>query len=194
MTTTQIIERAAKSDPEARGLIYSEFKDFVWHISIGIAKNSRDAEDIASEVFVKVFSKIKGFRFKSSFKSWLYRVAVNTALNYIKKEKRQKTVNLENSITTVPETDTGVYDLIESRDTVSSLMGELDAKSRMILVMREIDGMSYADIAVALDTNISTVKTWIYRSREELRRVYTKNMKNTESNKGGEINEKYAPR
>jgi len=176
MTTAEIINKAAESDPVARGQIYSEFRDFVWHVCLGIARDSYVAEDIASEVFITVFRKIKSFKFKSAFKSWLYRIAVNTALNHIKKLKRQRTRDIEDYLPVYPREHDDIYENMENKNTVSSLMAGMDEKSSMILMMREVEGMSYADIAESLGANISTVKTWIHRAREELRQIYLRDM------------------
>ncbi len=172
MITNDIIVSAAKRDSEAFRQIYMEFRDFVWNISITVTSNKTHAEDIASEVFLKLFKNIKKFKFKSSFRSWLYRITINTALNYIDKEKRRQTKHLNEDYKDkehrMPDPENEIYE----KTLTNRLLGKLDAKQRLLLVLREIEGLSYSDISQMLLMNIGTVKTNIYRARDKLREIY----------------------
>ncbi len=139
----------------------------VWNIALGITSDEASAEDAASEVFVKLFKKYNKFSGKSSLKTWIYRVAVNTVLNYVKKEKRRKTLNLKENLTYSSSTEK-----YENKDTVERILSELDEKNKTFIVLREMQGLSYKEISDILGMKIGTVKTNIYRAREKMKNIY----------------------
>ena len=85
-----IITEAAKGDINAFEEIYKTYSRFVFNISLRVTCNYGDAQEVTQEAFMKIYNKLSSFSFKSSFKTWLYRIAVNTAINFIKKESRQR--------------------------------------------------------------------------------------------------------
>ncbi len=164
MISDNIILRAKKKDRDAFEVIYNEFKDFVWNVAVKITGNQTLAEDVAAEVFIKVFDKIKKFKFKSSFKTWIYRVTVNTTLNYIDKEKR-RAVKQVNEDYLKEESNVAEY-------TVKELLHHLEKKEKMIIILREVEGLTYGEIADAMNISLAAVKTKIYRIRNKLRKNY----------------------
>jgi len=172
--TDNTLLEARNRIPGAFREIYMEFSDFVWTVALKTSGNTVTAEDITSEVFIKLFKKIDKFHFQSSFKSWLYRVTVNTALNYIKKEKRHRVGKLVEDLTDSVNDDNNIEDSLSDRDLAQRLLNNLDVKHRIMIVLRDIEGLSYEEIADALKMNLGTVKTKIYRAREQLRAAYIK--------------------
>ncbi|MBN2406262.1 MAG: sigma-70 family RNA polymerase sigma factor [Elusimicrobia bacterium] len=163
---------AQRGDLEAMGQIYSAYIDLVWNISLKMTLNRTHAEEAASEVFLRIFRKISKFKFRSSFKTWVYRLTVNTVINYIEKEKRRKTWYIDEERL---EREYGVPAAQEDpaeKDMCGKLLAGLRQRERMLLILREIEGMSYCDIAEAAGMSIGAVKTGIYRARESLRRAY----------------------
>jgi len=170
MVTEEIIRRAQKRDMEAASEIYKKYKNFVWNISLKMTADRETAEDVTAEVFIKIFTKLKSFRFQSSFKTWIYRITVNTALNFLKKEKRRQTQEVEENARHVkyvsPEKG------IEAESTVERILSGLNEEERILVVLREIEGLSYNEISEITKMNLGTVKTKIFRVREKLRKIY----------------------
>jgi RNA polymerase sigma-70 factor (ECF subfamily) len=171
MITKEIINQAKNKDHEAFESIYAEYKDFVWNISLKISGNSSIAEDITSEVFIRLFKKINKFNFKSSFKTWLYRISVNTALNCMDKINRKKTKQLNPDYRDKIEV-TDRENTRDESDIVNGLLHELNNEDRMLIVLRELEGQPYKDIAAIFKISLASVKTKIYRAREKLRNKY----------------------
>ncbi|MFW6134909.1 MAG: RNA polymerase sigma factor [Elusimicrobiota bacterium] len=180
MVSKEVIQKAKKGDTDAFREIYSEFKDFVWNIALKTAGNRTMAEDAASLIFIRVFKKMKKFKFKSSFKTWLYRVAVNTTINYIKKENNSETLQLNTDY------KDDLYDAhkfqkeLSNKDLVKTILNRLPANQRMLVTLREFQGMSYEEISKYMNISMSSVKVGIYRAREKMRKIYRELMKENE--------------
>lgn len=163
-----IISRAASGDTGAMRAVYDEYSGFVWNLALKFTGDETLAEDAASEVFVRLFKKLGKFRGRSSFRTWLYRFTVNTVINFVKKQRRRNSLPLKESAY-LPEEDAGT---LEERDLAARLLGELGGEERMILILREAEGMSYSEIAGVLGIKVPAVKSRIYRARMRLREVY----------------------
>ncbi len=170
MITKSDIKKAASGDEAAMEKIYQYYSAFVWNVALKTCLNRDVAADALQEVFIKVFKKLGSFRFYSSLKTWIYRITVNTTLNLIKKEKRREGLELD---CTRLKARSGEPDL-ESKQTAQELLGTLDPEDRILIVMREMEGMSYKEIAASSKMTLSSVKTRIYRAREKMRTAYDK--------------------
>jgi RNA polymerase sigma-70 factor, ECF subfamily len=136
-------------------------------------------DDISQDVFISVYHKLKEFRFESKFTTWLYRITVNKCRDYLRKKKvRSIFVPIKDS-----DTDYGVKPFSENVDIPNLVRGaieKLPEKLRVPLVMRDIDGFSYKEIADSLSTEVGTVKSRIFRARESLKIIlepYQKELK-----------------
>lgn len=171
MISEGTILEAKKGNSEAFKRIYLEFKNTVWNVALKTTRNRTYAEDVTTEVFVKVFTRIRQFKFKSSFKTWLYRITVNTAFNYLKKEKTRETSPLTEEYglnNDNPEAD----ETFARKDFIDKLLDRLGGKQRMIITLREIEGLSYEEIAGMLKMKPGTVRINVYRAREKLRAAF----------------------
>ena len=169
-----IVDLAAGGDIEAFEKIYKAASAFVYTIALRIANNRDDAEDIMQEVFIKVYRNLAQFRFHSSFKTWVYRITVNTTVNACRaksKELRRRDEEIEDI------TDIGQYPaqrgetISENKDNekhISSLLKILNPDQRVCIVLREIEGLSYKEIAEVLKVKINTVRSRLKRAREVL--------------------------
>ncbi|MFC2061360.1 RNA polymerase sigma factor [Elusimicrobiota bacterium] len=180
MIQRDIIERAKEKDEEAMEEIYLEFKDFVWNIALKTAGSRTAAEDAAAETFIRVFKKIGKFNFKSSFKTWLYRVTVNTTLNCMDKERRRKTLHLNEEYRDIQAEGSAPQDDGRDNEMVNKMLDKLEPKERIFVYLRDIQGTAYNEIADIMKMNIGTVKTNIYRAREKLRKIYKEEFPNEE--------------
>ena len=154
--------------------LYKEFAGFVYNVALRIASNATDAEELTQEVFITVFKKLHTFSGLSSIKTWLYRVTVNTTLNYLKKKSRgsKKEVELDD---TISQGVTGYRDTPDDEinksfasQRVNKLLNSLPPDQKVCVVLRELEGFSYEEISKAVGVNINTVRTRIKRAREAL--------------------------
>ena len=139
-----------------------------------------EAEDVAQEAFIKAFRAIGSFRGDSAFYTWIYRIAINTAKNALVASKRRPVSfgidvqdpeqgDLEARLTD-GETPEQLALTEEIRETVNAAMGDLPEELRTAIVLREIDGLSYEEIAASMDCPVGTVRSRIFRAREAIDR------------------------
>jgi len=145
-----------------------------------ISGNEEDALDLAQEVFVKAYFNLKSFRAQSRFSTWLKRIKVNHCLNHVRRQKGKKHVDIEDPALGADErlrTESRASAGLEAREKRERIGATLDAMGetlRVALVMRDLDGLSYQEIADELDLGLSAVKMRINRARQEFRALYVK--------------------
>ena len=165
-----ILIRASQGDMQAFEDVYKASSSFVYNVAFRVVNNKEDATDVAQEVFLIIYDKLKGFRFESSFKTWVYRITANCAINYAKKISRSKTVPFEEALgegAVLSEAATNMEQEDQNK-LVEKLLAELNPEQRACVVLRDIQGLSYEEIAQALNVNINTVRSRLKRSREKL--------------------------
>lgn len=165
-----ILIRASQGDMEAFEAVYKASSSFVYNVAFRIVNNREDALEVAQEVFLIIYDKLKGFRFESSFNTWVYRITANCAINYAKRNSRIKTVPFEDAFgegAVLNEAQTHM-DQEHQSQLVEKLLAELNPDQRACLVLRDIQGLSYEEIAQVLNININTVRSRLKRSREKL--------------------------
>lgn len=169
-----LLQQASQGDIQVFEEIYKYASSFVYSVALRTVRNREDAQEITQEVFLKVFKSLKDFKFQSSFKTWVYRITVNTALNVIKKAghdlNRQVEYN-ENMIIENARPGNTIESIIETQDKekkVHDLLAALTPEYRVCIVLREIQGLSYEEIAQTLKVNINTVRSRLKRAREIL--------------------------
>ena len=174
-----LVRRAQSGHRGAFDLLVRKYQSKVLSVARRYARHPQMAEDIAQETLIRAYRGLQQFRGDSSFYTWLYRITVNSARSEIAARQRDRgMVSLEgprgsgmeeNSIyltdANTPEL-TAVAD--EIRDTVNTALDGLPAEQRRAIALREIDGLSYEEIAVATDTPLGTVRSRIFRARETI--------------------------
>ena len=165
-----ILLRASQGDLQAFEGVYKASSSFVYNVAFRIVNNREDALEVAQEVFMTIYHKLKGFRFESSFKTWVYRITANSAINFAKKSSRLKTVPYEDDLGEgeVLNEVHAQMDQEHQSQLVENLLAELNCDQRACMVLRDIQGLSYEEIAQALNININTVRSRLKRSREKL--------------------------
>lgn len=172
--SNDLLHQASQGNMQAFEEIYKIASSFVYSVALRTVRNREDAQEITQEVFLKVFKNLKDFKFKSSFKTWLYRITVNTTLNVIRKTEHDLSRQFEyNENMTIenawPENATdSILDNQENEKKVNDLLAALTPEYRVCIVLREIQGLSYEEIAQTLKTNINTVRSRLKRAREIL--------------------------
>lgn len=171
-----IIERAQAGDIDAFEAIYKATSGFVFNVSLRVVNNRQEAQEVTQDVFVKIYHSLKEFEFRSSFSTWAYRIAVNTALNACKRSSKhdRRRQDLESVIDTRAAAVDSQDELIkkdeqqQARATLESLLARLNPDQRACIVLREIEGFSYEEISRTLRINLNTVRTRLKRARVAL--------------------------
>jgi RNA polymerase sigma-70 factor (ECF subfamily) len=162
--------------------LFEKFSPMVYNLALRLSGNKADAQDIAQDAFLKAVRGLRDLRDHSFAGTWLYRITVNVWKNRVRSEKRRsfwKTFSLdwgggdaEKPALQVQAPDAPVDAALEKRDEKAALeaaLAGLDPEERAILVLREIDGLSYQEIAEIVEKPLGTVKSGISRAREALR-------------------------
>lgn len=169
----EAIEKAAHGDMHAFEDIYRSMSSAVYSIALGITRNRQDAEDAAQETFIRIFRNIKNFRFGSSFGTWVYRIAVNTAINKYHQRSRRAavTLNIEDASGLPAPAGSEARAAIDKADAnlkVAALLAGLSPEHRAVIIMREMEGLDYREIADTIGVPINTVRSRLKRAREAM--------------------------
>lgn len=182
-----LIRRCQRGDLEAMELLIVRYQDRLYNTILKICTNPDDAAELTQETFVKVIEKISTFKGKSSFYTWLYRVGVNLTLSFCKRRQRLPMQSMDRPLR--PETDRTAATLAaylacrekadpallaqsrEVQEIVLQTLERLDEDHRTVLVLRDIEGMSYEEIARILEIELGTVKSRISRARTHLKEL-----------------------
>lgn len=171
----ELVRNAPEGDTRA-------FEELVRRYDTKVVTNCRylsgspsDAEDLAQEVFVKAFFGIAGFEGRASFQTWLQRIKANHCINWVKK-KRIQTVDADPEVVERasgrPAEAEIALDREETRERVGGVLMEMTETLRVPLILRDMDGMAYEEIAEELGVGLSATKMRIKRGREEFRRLF----------------------
>jgi RNA polymerase sigma-70 factor (ECF subfamily) len=175
----QLVERAQRGDKKAFELLVSKYQRKLGRLLSRFIRDPAEVEDVAQEAFIKAYRALPSFRGESAFYTWLYRIGINTAKNYL--------VALGRRAPTTTEFDSEEAENFEDGDqlrdantpenelmskqiaqTVNDTMEELPEELRTAIVLREIDGLSYEEIATVMNCPIGTVRSRIFRARETI--------------------------
>jgi RNA polymerase sigma-70 factor (ECF subfamily) len=189
----KLVRLAAQGDQEAFGQLVSTYEKQVYNLALRMVGNREDAADLTQEAFLRVWRGLDNYKADAAFSTWLYRLTSNVCIDFLRREKRRKTVSLtfldeeqgEAVELSIPDPAAGPEQLAietEHRETMAAAMGELDVEFRQILTMRVINGLSYDEIGDALDLKPGTVKSRLSRAREKLRKQLLKTGNKTDGN------------
>jgi len=174
-----LVKRSKGGDLDAFDELVRRYQGKVYTVAYRFMGNHADAGDLAQEAFIRVFQALSSFRGDSSFATWIYRIASNVCRDELRKQQRQKKVSLDEMISQNGGSPLLVsgdpspqeqLERIELRDQVQRHLNELSGDHRLILVMRDIQGLSYEEIASALDCSVGTIKSRLSRARQALKR------------------------
>jgi RNA polymerase sigma-70 factor (ECF subfamily) len=173
----QLIRECLAGRTEAFGELVIRYQDRLYNALCGILNSSDDARDVAQDAFVQAFQQLKTFRGQSAFYSWLFRIALNAAASQRRRTRRNVTsidAAREQSGSDPPDrhpssAPSHAMETDERRAAVQSALARLPAEFRIPLVLKEIDGMKYHEIAAVVGCPVGTVRSRIHRARSELR-------------------------
>jgi len=190
-----LVRRVKKGDYRAFDLLVLKYQSRVIACAFKYVKERQLAEDIAQEAFIKSYKSIDSFREESSFYTWVYRITVNTAKNYLVSSKRRDEVvisdlSLDDSF--YPEkldvdSPQEILKANELRDLIFETLSSLGEETRTALSLREFDGLSYEQIAEIVQCPVGTVRSRIFRGREMIEEVVSKHMGKNSINQNTKI-------
>ena len=173
-----VIRAVLDGDANAFELLVKEYEKNVYNLALRMTGNSEDAYDMSQEAFIKAYNSLHSFRGDSKFSVWLYRIVSNVCLDFLRSRGRKATVSLSMENDDGEEVELDIADEASSpqalldrsltRDAVRRGLQSLPPDHREILLLREIQGMSYDEIARILDLEVGTVKSRIFRARKKL--------------------------
>ena len=184
MTEQELVERAKKGDETAFEVLVTDNEKRIYNLCRRLTGNPEDAAELTQEAFLNAWRGLSRFQGESSFSTWLYRLASNACIDFLRKEKRRQ--NLSMTVSLDDEEEARQVELpderyaperelerTEVRQAVAAGLERLTPEHRQVLVMREINGLSYAEIGAVLGLEEGTVKSRIARARNALRKVLT---------------------
>lgn len=173
-----IVLKVLGGDANAFETLVLEYEKNVYNIALRMTGNSEDAADMTQEAFIKAYNSLQSFRGDSKFSVWLYRIVSNVCLDFLRSKNRRPTVSLSVEDDDGEDAQLDVADESQSpellldrkltRDSVRRGLDSLPPDYRQILLLREIQGLSYDEIAQALSLEVGTVKSRIFRARKRL--------------------------
>jgi len=176
----KLVVRVQKGDKTAFDLLVRKYQHKIAKLISRYVRDRREVEDVTQEALIKAYRAIGGFRGESAFYTWLYRIAVNTAKNYLESQGRRppgtdmeiETAELTDGGASLRELATPERQMLtdEIANTVNRVIEGLPEDLRTAITLREIEGMSYEEIAQVMDCPIGTVRSRIFRAREAIDR------------------------
>jgi len=173
-----LVERVQKGEKHAFDLLISKYQHRIISLVGRYVHDHAEAQDVAQEAFIKAYRALRSFRGDSAFYTWLYRIAINTAKNWLVAQKRRPPSSDIDAVdaeqydmdSRLKDKATPENELLreEIRKTVYDTIDELPEDLRTAIVLREMEGMSYEEIAVTMECPIGTVRSRIFRAREAI--------------------------
>ena len=173
-----LVKRAQSGDETAFREIVERYQSKVFSIIHGVVRQRNDVEDIAQQVFAKVYLSLRSFDFRSSLITWIYKITVNECFDYLRKRKVRRLVYesdlSEEEVRRVENTDPAIERQIAAdsslaqRDYVVKLLTRVSEEERMLLILKEVEGYSVEELANKTGMNENTVKVKLFRARQKL--------------------------
>lgn len=181
MTEQELVRAAAGGDTEAFERLVRTYENKIYHLALRMCGSSEEASDVAQEAFLAAWRGLPSFRGEANFATWLYRLTSNAAIDYLRRQKKERgDMSLDDEDLGLDAVDTGpgpqdAAERTEVRTAVAAGLQQLSEGHRQVLVLREIQGLSYEEIADVLEVDLGTVKSRISRARTALRKILLEN-------------------
>ena len=180
MTEKELVCAAARGDEAAFAELVQMYQNKAFHLALRMCGNEEDASDVAQDAFLAAWKGLPSFRGEAGFSTWLYRLVSNAAIDHLRRTKHQRgNVSLDDEELNLdaPDTAPGPQESAEGAELQQVLREGLNALGddhRLVLVMREVQGLTYEEIAHSLSIDLGTVKSRISRARTALRKILLK--------------------
>ena len=173
----QLVERVQRGDKRAFDLLVSKYQRRLGRLISRFVRDHAEAEDVTQDAFIKAYRSLSGFRGESAFYTWLYRIGINTAKNHLLATKRRAPTSTPfdaeesesfDEASLLREVNTPENELMSKQvvDVVRNSLQQLPEDLRSAITLREIEGLSYEEIASVMNCPIGTVRSRIFRARE----------------------------
>jgi RNA polymerase sigma-70 factor, ECF subfamily len=181
----ELVRRAQQGDELAFGLLVENYQRKVYTIALGMVKNPEDAMDIAQDAFVKIHKYLKNFQDSSSFYTWLYRIVVNLCIDHLRKSGKRTKLEFDDKLDhtnhmveggemMANRLDTNPAKMLGRRELaqhIQAAVEELPPYHKAVIIMREVEGMSYAEMAKAMNVSKGTIMSRLHHARQKLQRA-----------------------
>ncbi len=175
----ELVGRAKNGDRQAMQQLMERYQGRLTGVAVGMLKNPDDASEVVQETFIRVFRNLAGFKGDSSFYTWVYRIAVNLAIDFKRRQAKRPLVEFDESLPPSEEPiGSGAHDLgedpfkrVRNRELgrkIFQAMDDLTPDHRAVILLREIDGLSYEEISKVLDCSMGTVMSRLHYARKKL--------------------------
>jgi len=175
----ELVNRVKNGDKAAFDLLVIKYQSRIINLAMRFVRNHADAMDVTQEAFIKAYRAMPNFRGDSAFYTWLYRIAVNTAKNFLAVQANKRFPRVEQDLAEMEQIDQGTAlkelenpeNMLltqEIKETVARAIENLPEDLKIAITLRELEGLSYEDIAIAMDCPIGTVRSRIFRAREAI--------------------------
>jgi RNA polymerase sigma-70 factor (ECF subfamily) len=174
-----LVHRAQREDIDAYDKLVRRYQERVYATIYHMTSNHEDAHDLVQETFIRAFRALKSFKGDSSFYTWVYRIAVNKTINFLKQRKNRVHVSL-NDVDFNAENDPDLValvsektprrdlNLLELQEKLNGAMQKLSEHHRMVVTLHDIQGLSHEEIGKIMDCNIGTVRSRLFYARQQL--------------------------
>ncbi len=175
----QLIAECLRGDALAFGVLVRRYQDRLFNTIYRMVGNAEDAQDVVQEAFLSAYQSLEGFKGDSLFFTWLYRIAVNTAISFKRKKRVSLSLHVANNGETgidppdVSETSRPGHALeqVEQEQRIQRALNRLSAEHRAVLIMKDMEGQKYEAMAEVLEVPIGTIRSRLHRARLELREL-----------------------
>lgn len=187
---TALVQRARRGDLEAYDDLVRRYQERIYATIYHMTSNHEDANDLAQESFIKAFQALKTFKGGSSFYTWLYRIAVNKTINFLKQRKNRIHLSL-NDLDFNAEHDPDLVALVsdktprrdanlaELQEKLNTALMKLSEPHRLVVILHDVQGLSHDEIAKVVDCNIGTVRSRLFYARQQLQAWLSEYLKPT---------------
>lgn len=190
MEDKQFLEDLKAQKQAAYSRLLDEFQHKVYASCLSFVPNREDAEDVAQEVFVEVYNSIHKFKGNAKLSTWIYRIAVNKSLEFIRKKSAKKRFGFMQSITgsEIPMDKTAYFTEFnhpgiqlenkENSEMLFKAINQLPEAQKVVFTLSKIDGLSYKEISEVTHKSVSSIESLLFRAKKNLQKILTKYYKN----------------
>ncbi|MBN2558444.1 MAG: sigma-70 family RNA polymerase sigma factor [Clostridia bacterium] len=179
---TDLIKKCQAGDSAAFDVLIDMYASRAYAVAFGVMGNQHDASDMVQDAFIKVYKNIKKFNFQSSFNTWLHRIVKNTCIDELRKRGKGTVVSLDAALDSgdgeylvqIADDAPGIQEILEKQEESGMLweaLGELNEAHRLVLVLADIKGYEYVEVAAMAGIPVGTVKSRISRARTKLAEI-----------------------
>jgi RNA polymerase sigma-70 factor (ECF subfamily) len=183
----ELVERSKRGDADAFRTIFERYRRRAYALALGVVHDKDAALDVVQEAFLRAHKNLGDFEGNASVYTWLYRIVMNAGIDHVRKERRRKTVDYDDAVAHLEEGSPAdmaalVPELMrgnpakeiarrEIREKIDAALGELTPNHRAVLVMREVDGLSYEEMAKVMKCSKGTIMSRLFHARKNMQKL-----------------------